>query len=58
MSALTLHFIHGGYQRIRIQTREDGVSIDQLVLSAEKYRTARPGAVKNDATIVPATIRY
>jgi hypothetical protein len=57
MSALTLRFTQGGYHRVRIQTREDGVMIDQLVLSAEQYRTVRPGAVKNDATILPATIR-
>jgi hypothetical protein len=35
-------------QRIRIQTREDGVSIDQIVLSAEKYKTSRPGRAKDD----------
>jgi len=35
----------------------DGVAIDRLVLSAEKYRTVRPGVVKNDATILPATPR-
>jgi hypothetical protein len=40
---------------IMIQTREDGVSIDQIVLSSKKYITTRPGAVKNDATILPAT---
>jgi hypothetical protein len=57
VSALTLKFTQGGYQRVRIQTREDGVSIDQLVLSAEQFRTTRPGTVKNDTTIVPATIR-
>jgi hypothetical protein len=38
-----------------IQTREDGVSIDQIVLSAEKYLTTRPGAAKNDATILAST---
>jgi hypothetical protein len=38
---------------IVIQTREDGVSIDQIVLSAEKYLTARPGKAKNDTTILP-----
>jgi hypothetical protein len=45
----------GGSGDIMIQTREDGVSIDQIVLSSEKYVTTRPGAVKNDATILPAT---
>ena len=44
----TLRFPQGGPQTIRIQTREDGVSIDQIVLSSEKYKTARPGAAKND----------
>ena len=42
-------------QGILIQTREDGVSIDQIVLSAEKYLTQRPGTAKNDTTILPAT---
>jgi hypothetical protein len=44
-----------GPQTIVIQTREDGVSIDQVVLSAEKYLTMRPGAAKHDDTILPAT---
>jgi hypothetical protein len=57
MSSLTLRFTQGGYHRVRIQTREDGVSIDQLVLSAEKYLTTRPGPVKNDATILEMTSR-
>ena len=42
-------------QGITIQTREDGVSIDQIVLSAEKYLTVRPGTAKNDKTILPST---
>jgi hypothetical protein len=42
-------------QQITFQTREDGVSIDQIVLSAEKYLTTRPGTAKNDRTILPAT---
>ena len=40
---------------IRVQTREDGVMIDQIVLSSGKYKTTRPGAVKNDATILGRT---
>jgi len=53
-SATRVRFSRGsGY--ITIQTREDGVSIDQIVLSSERYVTTRPGAVKNDATILPAT---
>lgn len=50
VSGVTLRFPDGGPQTIRIQTREDGVSVDTVVLSSEKYRTARPGAAKNDST--------
>jgi hypothetical protein len=41
------------WQRVRIQTREDGVSVDQIVLSAEKYVNTAPGPAKRDATILP-----
>jgi hypothetical protein len=51
----TLRFPDGGNQVIRIQQREDGVSIDQVVLSSEKYLTTRPGSAKNDRTILPRT---
>ncbi len=54
-NGVLLRFPEGGAQRIVIQTREDGVSIDQVVLSSEKYLTTRPGLAKNDATILPAT---
>ena len=54
-NGVLLRFPQGGYQRIRIQTREDGLSIDQIVLSAEKYLTTRPGPAKNDKTILPRT---
>jgi hypothetical protein len=48
-----IYFGSTGTQRIRIQVREDGVSIDQIVLSASTYLTSAPGALKNDATIIP-----
>ena len=57
IGTLTLRFPKGGAQHVRFQTREDGVYVDQVVLSAEKYLTTRPGSVKNDATILPAS-RY
>jgi hypothetical protein len=41
-----------GPQTIRIQPREDGLSIDQIVLSPQRYLTASPGALKNDSTIL------
>jgi hypothetical protein len=50
----TLTFATPGLHTIRVQTREDGVSIDQIVLSARKYLTAAPGPMKNDATILTA----
>jgi hypothetical protein len=49
----TIYFAATGSQRIRIQTREDGLSIDQIVLSAERFLTASPGSTKNDVTILP-----
>jgi glucose/arabinose dehydrogenase len=47
-----IYFAATGPQTIRIQQREDGLSIDQIVLSAETYLSIAPGATKNDATIV------
>jgi hypothetical protein len=35
-----------------VQVREDGLSIDQIVLGADKYLSVAPGALKNDATIL------
>jgi len=48
-----LVFPTGGLHTMRIQTREDGLSIDQIVLSPSTYRTVAPGALKNDTTILP-----
>jgi hypothetical protein len=50
-----IYFEADGPQTIRIQTREDGLSIDQIVLSPVKYLTRAPGALKNDSTILPAS---
>jgi hypothetical protein len=47
-----IYFGTTGPQRLRVQTREDGFSIDQLVLSSGRYLTQSPGALKNDTTIV------
>ena len=44
-----------GTQTIRIQTREDGFSIDQIVLSPSTYRSVSPGALKNDTVILGKT---
>ena len=50
-----LYFAADGPQTIRVQAREDGLSIDQIVLSPVTYLTRAPGALKNDSTILPAT---
>ena len=47
-----LLFASSGPQTIRIQTREDGVALDQVVLSADRYRRVAPGSTLNDTTIV------
>jgi endonuclease/exonuclease/phosphatase family metal-dependent hydrolase len=47
-----VRFAASGTQTIRIQTREDGFSIDQVVLSPERYRVTPPGANKNDSTVL------
>jgi hypothetical protein len=54
-NGMLLRFPEGGGQVVRIQVREDGVSVDQIVLSAEGYLTARPGTAKNDTTILDST---
>jgi hypothetical protein len=51
--AAPIYFNQDGVQRIRIQQREDGIRIDQIVISAKTYFDASPGDTKADATIVP-----
>jgi hypothetical protein len=48
----TVTFPTGGTHTLRIQVREDGVQLDQIVLSPGKYLKAAPGPVSNDSTIV------
>ena len=48
-----IYFANSGPQRIRIQVREDGLGIDQVVLSGVTYLSSAPGALKNDSTILP-----
>jgi hypothetical protein len=47
-----IRFSRSGTQRIRVQPREDGLAIDQIVLSPSRYLNAPPGALKNDTTIL------
>src|SRR4029453_5011516 len=48
-----VYFNTNGEQTIRIQQREDGVRIDQIVISTDSYFDAAPGLVEGDKTIVP-----
>jgi hypothetical protein len=49
----TVRAANTGPQTIRIQTREDGISIDQVVLSPLRYLHSSPGMHQNDRTILP-----
>lgn len=46
-------FERTGMQTVRIQPREDGFLIDQIVISPARYLTTSPGLLKGDGTIVP-----
>jgi len=46
-----VYFTTSGPHTLRMQTREDGVSVDQIVLSADFYLHAPPGPAKRDNTI-------
>jgi hypothetical protein len=50
---VTLTFGSGSSHTIRIQIREDGVQLDQIVLSHTRYLTSPPGGPTADTTIVP-----
>jgi hypothetical protein len=47
-----IYFQNSGTHTMRVQVREDGLSIDQIVLSPSTYLSRAPGAVKNDNTIL------
>ena len=50
-----VYFASSGIQRIRIQTREDGLSIDQIVLSPSTFLSSAPGTLTDDVTVLPAS---
>ncbi|MCL4811506.1 MAG: hypothetical protein KJ061_03425 [Vicinamibacteraceae bacterium] len=49
----TVRFATGGTKRLRVQVREDGLAIDQVVLSPLTYLQVAPGAVRGDTTVLP-----
>jgi len=50
-----IYFRNTGTQTVRVQMRQDGISIDQIVLSPQKYLSTAPGAEQNDTTILAAS---
>jgi endonuclease/exonuclease/phosphatase family metal-dependent hydrolase len=50
-----VYFQSTGTQTLRVQTREDGMSIDQIVLSPSRYLNSSPGSLKNDGVILQYT---
>jgi hypothetical protein len=52
----TARFASSSTHTVRVQTREDGVQVDQIVLSPATYLTSAPGPAANDSTIVPKSI--
>ena len=48
-----VYFAATGLQTLRVQVREDGLSIDQIILSPQLYLTSAPGLLKNDTAIMP-----
>jgi hypothetical protein len=48
-----VYFATSGTHTLRIQPREDGLSLDQIVLSPKVYLTQPPGDVQNDTTRLP-----
>jgi len=53
--AAPIFFEHSGLHIVRFQLREDGLALDQIVLSPAAYQNSPPGAVKNDGTILGGT---
>jgi hypothetical protein len=50
-----IYFANTGTHTIRVQQREDGVTIDQIVISPDAYLTVAPGARLDDTTVLNPT---
>jgi PKD repeat protein len=51
-----IYFQNTGTHTLRVQVREDGLSIDQIVLSPQTYLSAAPGAAVKDSTLLAANL--
>jgi hypothetical protein len=49
----SIFFATSGLQTLRVQQREDGVYIDQIVLSSDAWLNAAPGDTRDDTVIKP-----
>lgn len=49
-----IYFATTGTQTIRVQPREDGATIDQIVISPDTFLTSSPGWRQDDQTVIPA----
>lgn len=47
-----IYFATTGLHTLRIQVREDGLSVDQVMLSTAHYAATAPGGTKNDHTFM------
>ncbi len=50
-----IYFASTGTHTVRIQAREDGAMIDQIVLSPDTYLISAPGGHTDDGTVLPYT---
>src|SRR5215510_5123490 len=51
-----IYFATTGPHTLRIQQRNDGTIVDQILLSPDTYVRTMPGLAKNDSTIFGSTI--
>ncbi len=49
-----VYFTADGTQTVRVQQREDGAIVDEIVLSPDTYLTSSPGVRDNDTHVLPA----
>jgi endonuclease/exonuclease/phosphatase family metal-dependent hydrolase len=55
-SGKAMYFQTTGTHTLRVQVREDGLSIDQIVLSPQTFLSTAPGAAVKDATLLTANL--
>jgi hypothetical protein len=47
-----IYFARTGTHTVRVQIRQDGVAVDQILLSPARYLTSSPGRLTNDTTVL------